>query len=68
MYARKYRLFHADVELNAPKDRTLFNYNIKDGWPKLCKFLGEISIKMIVDQKSRSWVKWTPSDHDPLTD
>ena len=41
MYARKYRLFHADVELNAPKDRTLFNYNIKDGWPTLCKFLGK---------------------------
>ena len=40
MLKRKYRLFHADVELHAPKDRTLFNYNITDGWPKLCEFLG----------------------------
>jgi len=33
-------MFHADVTLNAPKDRTLFNYNcIEDGWPKLRKFL-----------------------------
>jgi len=40
MIARKYRLFHADVTINAPKDRTLFNYNIKDGWPKLRQFLG----------------------------
>lgn len=29
MTARKYRLFHADVTINAPKERTLFNYNIK---------------------------------------
>ena len=29
MTARKYRLFHADITLHAPKDRTLFNYNIK---------------------------------------
>ena len=29
MLSRKYRLFHADVQLNAPKDRTLFNYNVK---------------------------------------
>ena len=29
MAGRKYRMFHADVTLNAPKDRTLFNYNIK---------------------------------------
>ena len=34
-------MFHADVTLHAPKDRTLFNYNcIEDGWPKLRKFLG----------------------------
>ena len=34
-------MFHADVTCNAPKDRTLFNYNaIKDGWPKLREFLG----------------------------
>ena len=34
-------MFHADVTTNAPKDRTLFNYNIaKDGWPKLRDFLG----------------------------
>ena len=36
-----YRQFHADVTLNAPKDRTLFNYNaIEDGWPKLREFIG----------------------------
>lgn len=29
MADRKYRMFHADVTLNAPKERTLFNYNIK---------------------------------------
>ena len=29
MIARKYRLFHADITINAPKERTLFNYNIK---------------------------------------
>ena len=34
-------MFHADVTTNAPKDRTLFNYDIaKDGWPKLRDFLG----------------------------
>ena len=34
-------MFHADVTTNAPKDRTLFNYNIaEDGWPKLRDFLG----------------------------
>ena len=34
-------MFHADVTCNAPKDRTLFNYNIaEDGWPKLRDFLG----------------------------
>ena len=34
-------MFHADVTCNAPKDRTLFNYNaIQDGWPKLREFLG----------------------------
>jgi len=37
---RMYRQFHADVQVNAPKDRTLFNYNVKDGWPKLREFLG----------------------------
>ena len=38
---RKHRMFHADVTTNAPKDRTLFNYNIaEDGWPKLRDFLG----------------------------
>ena len=41
MYSRMYRQFHADVTLNAPKDRILFNYNaIEDGWPKLRQFLG----------------------------
>ena len=29
MTARKYRIFHADVTVNAPKERTLFNYNVK---------------------------------------
>ena len=39
-YLRNYRMFHADVTLNAPKDRTLFDYNcIEDGWPKLRDFL-----------------------------
>ena len=34
-------MFHTDVACNAPKDRTLFNYNaIQDGWPKLREFLG----------------------------
>ena len=34
-------MFHADVTCNAPKDRTLFNYNaIHDGWPKLREFIG----------------------------
>ena len=34
-------MFHADVKMNAPKDRTLFDYNcIEDGWPKLRDFLG----------------------------
>ena len=33
-------MFHADVMLNAPKDRTLFNYSPKDGWPMLREFLG----------------------------
>ena len=38
---RMYRQFHSDVTVNAPKDRTLFNYNaIVDGWPKLRQFLG----------------------------
>ena len=33
-------MFHADVTCNAPKDRTLFNFNvIHDGWPKLREFL-----------------------------
>jgi len=40
MISRKYRLFHADITVNSPKERTLFNYNIKDGWPKLREFLG----------------------------
>ena len=26
MMARKYRMFMADVQVNAPKERTLFNY------------------------------------------
>ena len=29
MFRRKHRLFEADVKLNAPKDRTLLDYNIK---------------------------------------
>ena len=34
-------MFHADVKMNAPKDRTLFDYNcIEDCWPKLRDFLG----------------------------
>lgn len=37
---RQMRLFNADVVVNAPKDRTLFNYNVKQGWPKLRDFLG----------------------------
>ena len=28
-------MFHADVMMNAPKDRTLFNYSPKHGWPML---------------------------------
>ena len=32
---RKHRMFHADVMMNAPKDRTLFNYSPKHGWPML---------------------------------
>lgn len=40
MLPRMYRLFMADVQVNAPKDRTLFNYNIKDGWAPIAKFLG----------------------------
>jgi hypothetical protein len=40
MINRRHRLFHADVICNAPKDRTLFNYNVKDGWPKLREYLG----------------------------
>ena len=33
-------MFHADVTCNAPKDRTLFNFNVvHDGWPKLREFL-----------------------------
>jgi len=34
------RLFDADVLVNAPKERTLFNYSVKDGWPRLREFLG----------------------------
>jgi len=37
---RYMRQFNADVIVNAPKDRTLFNYSVKDGWPPLRKFLG----------------------------
>ena len=37
---RKHRMFHADVMLNAPKDRTLLNYSPKHGWPMLREFLG----------------------------
>ena len=33
-------MFHADVMLNAPKERTLFNYSPKHGWPMLREFLG----------------------------
>ena len=41
IFNRMYRQFHSDVAVNAPKDRTLFNYNaIVDGWPKLREFLG----------------------------
>jgi len=40
MAHRRHRMFHADVVVHAPKERTLLNYNIKDGWPKLRKFLG----------------------------
>merc|ERR1712130_225196 len=32
------RLFDADVLVNAPKERTLFNYSVKDGWPRLREF------------------------------
>ena len=52
---RMFRQFHAEVMMYAPKDRTLFNYNVKvswtptvpkiplffqDGWPKLRDYLG----------------------------
>jgi len=40
MMSRKYRMFQADVQVNAPVERTLFNYNIKDGWKPLRDFLG----------------------------
>ena len=33
-------MFHADVMMNAPKNRTLFNYSPKHGWPMLREFLG----------------------------
>ena len=36
---RKYRLFHAEVTFYAPKDRTLFNYQVIDKWEKLADFL-----------------------------
>ena len=36
---RMQRQFNADVIMNAPKDRTLFNYEVKEGWPKLREFL-----------------------------
>jgi len=49
--ARMFRQFHADVIVNAPKDRTLFNYNIKDGWPKLAQFL-EIEGKKYIRYKN----------------
>jgi len=35
-----YRQFHAEIEIYAPKDRTLFNYNIKDGFKPVKDFLG----------------------------
>jgi len=38
-HRRRYRMFHADVKVNAPKDRTLFDWTITDGWNKLNKFL-----------------------------
>ena len=56
MMSRKYRMFQADVQVNAPVERTLFNYksvvctltvkfettylSIKDGWKPLRDFLG----------------------------
>ena len=56
MMSRKYRMFQADVQINAPVERTLFNYksvdctltvifetndlSIKDGWKPLRDFLG----------------------------
>jgi hypothetical protein len=33
------RLFDADVNMNAPKNRTFLNYEVKNGWAKLRKFL-----------------------------
>ena len=36
---RLFRQFNADVLINCPKDRTLMNYNIKEGWPRLAQFL-----------------------------
>ena len=46
-------MFHADVKMNAPKDRTLFDYNcIEDGWPKLRDFLGLPAGMSGPDQKS----------------
>jgi len=37
---RMFRQFNAEVEVYAPKDRTLMNYRVKDGWPKLRAFIG----------------------------
>ena len=32
-------MFHADIIRNAPKDRTLFGWSVKDGWNNLNSFL-----------------------------
>ena len=87
MMNRKYRIFQADVQVHAPKDRTLMNYrlsisfwkkskkilSVKDGWPKLCEFLGleKISNEFPHENKNAStketvqafWVD-TKTDYD----
>jgi len=37
---RFFRQFHAEVEMYAPKDRTLKNYTVKDQWNRLADFIG----------------------------
>ena len=32
-------MFHADIVQNAPKERTLFDWSVKDGWNNLNSFL-----------------------------